>query len=272
VPTGSIPLEAVTIPGIYVDRVVVHDRELGAAMLEDEKKRRERRPRPVDPDRVGLTQELIALRAARMLQPGQYVNLGMGIPVRVANFISPESGVTLHSENGFLGYGPEPSDDEYEWHLYNAIGQPVTALPGASVFDSVQAFTMARGGHLDVVILGGLQVSVNGDLANWWAPFMAAGGMGGAMDLCTDVPELIVLMEHTTRDGEPKILNECVYPLTAKACVTRIVTELAYIDVTPGGLVVRELAPGVTPEYVQERTEPTLRFADDCREMDLGEA
>jgi len=126
---------------------------------------------------------------------------------------------------------------------------------------------MARGGRLDVVILGGMQVSENGDLANWWAPYMAAGGMGGAMDLCTDVPELIVVMEHLTRDGGMKILNECDYPLTAAHCVTTIVTDLALIQVTADGLVLREVAPGVTPEYVQERTEPKLIIAPDCKEM-----
>jgi 3-oxoacid CoA-transferase subunit B len=131
---------------------------------------------------------------------------------------------------------------------------------------------MARGGHIDVVVLGGMQVSVTGDLANWWAPFMAAGGMGGAMDLCTDVPELIVLMEHTLKDGEKKILNQCSYPLTAKGVVTKIVTDLALIEVTPQGLVLKEVAPGVTPEYVQERTEPMLIIAPDCKEMEFTES
>ena len=128
---------------------------------------------------------------------------------------------------------------------------------------------MARGGHLDVVVLGGMQVSASGDLANWWAPYMVAGGMGGAMDLCTDVPELIVLMDHVTRDGEMKILNECAYPLTGKGCVTKIVTDLALIEVTPEGLVLREVAPGVSPEYVQERTQPKLIVAPDCKEMEF---
>jgi 3-oxoacid CoA-transferase subunit B len=128
---------------------------------------------------------------------------------------------------------------------------------------------MARGGHLDVVVLGGLQVSETGDLANWWAPYMAAGGMGGAMDLCTDVPELIVAMEHVTREGEPKVLEKCTYPLTAAGCVTKIVTDLAYIDVTAGGLVLREVAPGVSPEYVQERTAARLQPAPDLHEMAL---
>jgi 3-oxoacid CoA-transferase subunit B len=220
-------------------------------------------------ERPGLTQDLMALRAAQLLKPGQYVNLGMGLPVRVANFISPESGVVLHAENGLLGYGPEPAPEEQKWYYYNAQGEVVGLLPGAAVFDSFAAFTMARGGHIDVVILGGLQVSARGDLANWWAPYMAAGGMGGAMDLCANVRELIVLMEHTTRTGELKVLGECSYPLTAKGCVTKIVTELAYIEVTPDGLVLKEVAPGITPDYVQERTQPRLRIAADCREMEF---
>ena len=194
----------------------------------------------------------------------------MGIPTKVANYITADSGVMLHAENGFVGYGPQPTEDEFEWYYYNAQGQAVTVLPGAAVFDSAAAFTMARGGHLDVVILGGLQVSPNGDLANWWAPHMAAGGMGGAMDLCTDVPELIVIMDHVTREGEKKILNECTYPLTAPRCVTKIVTDLAYIEVDHGRLILRELAPGVSVDYVQERTEPRLEVPSDVREMQLG--
>jgi 3-oxoacid CoA-transferase subunit B len=191
----------------------------------------------------------------------------MGIPTRVANYITADSGVMLHAENGILGYGPQPSEDEFQWQYFNAQGQPVTVLPGGAVFDSFGAFTMARGGHLDVVILGGLQVSANGDLANWWAPHMAAGGMGGAMDLCTNVPELIVIMDHTTREGEKKLLNACTYPLTAPRCVTKVVTDLAYIEVKDGHMVLRELAPGVSVEYVQERTEPQLVIASDLREM-----
>jgi 3-oxoacid CoA-transferase subunit B len=147
------------------------------------------------------------MKVASMLSPGQYVNLGMGLPTLVSNYI-PE-GVQLHAENGFLGYGRKQNADEDAWWLYNASADPVIAHEGASFFDSVVSFTMARGGHLDAVVLGGMQVSATGDLANWWAPFMVAGGMGGAMDLCTDVPELIVLMEHITKDGEMKILNEC---------------------------------------------------------------
>jgi 3-oxoacid CoA-transferase len=269
VPVGSIAPEDVKIPGIYVDRIVLRDQMLAAQDEEAEKVRRARRDVPTTEEKVGLTQDLVALRVAKLLQPGQYVNLGMGIPTKVSNFIRGESGVMLHAENGFLGYGPEPDEDHYKWYYYNAQGQAVTAPPGAAVFDSFAAFTMARGGHLDVVVLGGLQVSEKGDLANWWAPYMAAGGMGGAMDLCTNVPELIVAMEHVTREGEAKILHECSYPLTAARCVTKIVSDLAYIDVTPDGLVLREVAPGVTPEYVQERTEVHLKLAPDLHEMVL---
>jgi 3-oxoacid CoA-transferase len=266
VPVGTFAPEDVKIPGIYVDRIVLRDQELSKEEEAAEVIRRQRRPVPQE-GRIGLSQDLMALRVAQMLKPGQYVNLGMGIPTKVANFISPESGIRMHAENGLLGYGPEPSEEEFRWYYYNAQGQPVTMLPGSAIFDSFAAFTMARGGHLDVVVLGGLQVSVNGDLANWWAPYMAAGGMGGAMDLCTNVPELIVVMDHVTREGEMKILDKCSYELTAAHCVTKIVTDLALIDVTPEGLVLRELAPGISAEYVQEHTEPRLIIDPDCKEM-----
>jgi 3-oxoacid CoA-transferase len=269
VPVGEIAAEDVKVPGIYVDRLVLHDRSRDEQSDAEEQQRRRRREIAATKP-LGLNQDQMAMRAAQLLKPGQYVNLGMGVPTKVANYISADSGVLLHAENGILGYGPEPTEDEYRWYYYNAQGQPVTVLPGGAVFDSFAAFTMARGGHLDVVILGGLQVSAAGDLANWWAPHMAAGGMGGAMDLCTDVPELIVIMDHTTREGERKILNECSYPLTAQRCVTKIVTDLAYIEVHNGRLILRELAPGVSVEYVQERTEPPLELAADLREMSVS--
>jgi 3-oxoacid CoA-transferase len=269
VPVGAIAAEDVKIPGIYVDRLVQHDRSRDDQSDAEEQQRRRRREIAATKP-LGLSQDQMAMRAAQLLKPGQYVNLGMGIPTKVANYISADSGVLLHGENGILGYGPEPSEDEYRWYYYNAQGQPVTMLPGGAVFDSFAAFTMARGGHLDVVILGGLQVSATGDLANWWAPHMAAGGMGGAMDLCTDVPELIVIMDHTTREGDRKILNECTYPLTAQRCVTKIITDLAYIEVDSGRLILRELAPGVTVEYVQERTEPRLELAANLREISVS--
>jgi 3-oxoacid CoA-transferase len=267
VPVGAIAPEDVKVPSIFVDRLVLHDRSRDAASDSEERQRRRRREVTSAEPRVGITQDQMAMRAARLLKPGQYVNLGMGVPTRVANYITADSGVLFHAENGILGYGPQPTESDFAWQYYNAQGQAVTVLPGAAVFDSFAAFTMARGGHLDVVILGGLQVAPNGDLANWWAPHMAAGGMGGAMDLCTNVPELIVVMDHTTRDGDLKILNRCTYPLTAARCVTKIVTDLAYIDVKDGRLIVRELAPGVSLDYVQQRTEPPLEPAEDLHEM-----
>ncbi|MGE0057813.1 MAG: 3-oxoacid CoA-transferase [Dehalococcoidia bacterium] len=266
VPTGSIDPEDVDVPGIHVHRVVLYDKAMDAELAAVESQLRGRRQVEAQ-EKPGLTRELMALRTARLLKPGQYVNLGMGLPTLVGNFINQEDGVMLHAENGVLGYGPTPPDEEKVWYNYNAQSQLVSILPGASFFSSLDAFTMARGGRLDVVVLGGMQVSESGDLANWWAPYMAAGGMGGAMDLCTNVPELIVVMEHTTRDGEKRILNKCEYPLTAASCVTKIVTDLALIEVTPEGLVLKETAPGVTPEYIQELTEPTLIVAPDCREM-----
>jgi len=270
VPVGTLAPEDIKVPGIFVDRLVLHDRSRDEQSDAEERQRRRRREVSSAEPRVGLTPDQMAMRAARLLKPGQYVNLGMGIPTRVANFIDADSGVMLHAENGILGYGREPTEAEYRWQYYNAQGQPVTVLPGGAVFDSFAAFTMARGGHLDVVILGGLQVAPNGDLANWWAPHMAAGGMGGAMDLCTDVPELIVIMDHTTRDGGLKLLNRCAYPLTAAGCVTKVITDLAYIDVREGRFILRELAPGVSLDYVQQRTEPRLDVAEDLQEMRFG--
>jgi 3-oxoacid CoA-transferase len=266
VPIGAIAPEDVKVPGIYVDRLVLHDKSRDERSEEEERQRRRRRDLAATKP-LGLSQDQMAMRAAQLLKPGQYVNLGMGIPTKVANYITADSGVLLHAENGILGYGPEPAEDEFQWQYFNAQGQAVTVLPGGAVFDSFAAFTMARGGHLDVVILGGLQVSAAGDLANWWAPHMAAGGMGGAMDLCTNVPELIVIMDHTTREGDKKILNECSYPLTAPRCVTKIITDLAFIEVANGRMILRELAPGVSVEYVQQRTEPALHVAPDLCEM-----
>ncbi len=268
VPVGSISPEDVDVPGIHVHRIVKYDPSMDEELAAVQAGLRERRE-VAKVEKPGLSRELMALRVSQLLKPGQYVNLGMGLPTMVGNFVTQDMGVMLHAENGLLGYGPTPGDEDKLWYYYNAQSQLVSMLPGGSFFSSLEAFTMARGGRLDVVILGGMQVSEKGDLANWWAPYMAAGGMGGAMDLCTDVPELIVIMEHTTRDGEMRILNNCEYPLTAAHCVTKIVTELALIEVRPEGLVLKETAPGITPEYVQERTEPKLIVAPDCREMAL---
>lgn len=199
------------------------------------------------------------MRVAQELRDGMAVNLGIGLPTLVANFLPENATIMLHAENGILGYGGiNPNDDEWDIDLINAGGQPVTLIAGASFFDSAASFAMVRGGHLDITVLGGLQVSVRGDLANWARPGRGAGGIGGAMDLAAGARRVIVAMEHTTRDGEPRILEECTYPLTARECVDLIVTNLAVIEVSPAGLVLRETAPGVRVEDVVAATAAPL--------------
>ncbi|HEU0074601.1 MAG TPA: 3-oxoacid CoA-transferase subunit B [Dehalococcoidia bacterium] len=218
---------------------------------------------------AGLTRELIALRVARELKDGQTVNLGIGLPTLVANFLPEGMTVQMHAENGLLGYGGIVTDDaQFDQDLINAGGQPVTLTPGASFFDSATSFAMVRGGHVDVAVLGGLQVSATGDLANWALPGRGAGGIGGAMDIAAGARRLIVAMEHTTRDGEPRILEACTYPLTARACVDLIVTNLAVIEITAAGLVLREVAPGVSVDDVQNATAAALQ-TQDVAVMDL---
>ncbi len=215
-----------------------------------------------------LTRELIALRVARELRGGMVVNLGIGLPTLVGNFLPEGEQVLLQSENGILGYG-RMSDADFDSDLINAGGQPVTLLPGASFFDSVDSFAMIRGGHVDVAVLGGLEVSERGDLANWYLPERGGGSIGGAMDLACGARRLIIAMTHTARGDRPRIRTRCEYPLTAAGVVDLIVTDLAVIEVHPDGLLLTEVAPGFDPAYVQARTEPRLRISRDLREMDL---
>jgi 3-oxoacid CoA-transferase len=218
----------------------------------------------------GLPPELMARKAAVLLQPGEYVNLGLGIPTLVSNFIDPERNITLHSENGMLGFGSLVDTDTADVDLYNASGQLVSELPGASYFHSCDAFAMARSGRVSTVILGGFQVSEKGDLANWNVPHTGVGGIGGAMDLAAGSARILVVMFHLTRDGEPKLLRECTYPLTAMRCVSTVVTDLAVLDVDADGFVLRELAPSVSVDDVKRLTAAPLRVASDVREMEFA--
>ncbi|HUJ30129.1 MAG TPA: 3-oxoacid CoA-transferase subunit B [Candidatus Acidoferrum sp.] len=217
-----------------------------------------------------LTREQIAARAALELPDGAYVNLGWGIPNLVASYVPSGITVYFHSENGILGMGPRAKPGEEDFDLVDAMKVPVTVMPGASFFSQVDAHVMTRGGHLDVCILGGLQVSERGDLANWRVPgAKGAGGIGGAMDISVGAPRLIVAMEHNARDGAPKIVKRCTYPLTAVECVHTVITDLAVIDVAPECLVLREVAPGWTPAEVQEQTGARLRHAPSVPTMVL---
>lgn len=215
-----------------------------------------------------LTRELIALRVARELQPRAVVNLGIGLPTLVAGFVDPADHILFQAENGILGYAGVVETD-YDPDLINAGGQPVALAPGASFFDTATSFAMIRGGHIDVAVLGGLQVSARGDLANWFVPERGGGSVGGAMDLAVGARKLIVAMAHRTREGAPRIVLECDYPLTAAQCVDVIITDLAVIDVAANGLTLRETAPGVSAAEVAAATAAPLAVPAQVPEMRL---
>lgn len=264
---GTIPPELIDLPGIFVSRVVKTTQAFKSQALLRPERRPSDKPRLYN-GKPGLTRTGIAKRAARLVKEGTYVNLGVGIPTMVSNYLQNRD-VILHAENGVLGYGEMvTSNDEVDPDIYNAAGQFVSLRPGASFFDSVTSFEMARGGWLDNVILGAYEVDQHANVANWSTSDTKRGGIGGAMDLLSGDAELIIVMEHTDSKGRPKLRRECTYPLTGRGCVTYVVTDLALLHWQEGRFVLKEVAPGFTADEVIELTEMEISVAANIQVMD----
>lgn len=265
VPAGEIDPDEVHLPGVFVQKIFQgkkFDNPLEKVTLAQPEGSSGGAVSPVNKP---LTRRQMAWRAAQTLPDGGYVNLGIGVPTLVADYLPTERGIRLHSENGVMGVGPYPTEDQVEYYLINAGKETITLNPGASIFDSSMSFAMIRGGHLDWAILGALQVSQKGDLANWMIPGEKVNGMGGAMDLARGAKNTMILTTHTDKKGTPKLVAECEFPLTAPGTVTKVVTDLAVIAIDKDGFLVEEMIDGLTREELQAKTGAPLRFADDLK-------